>query len=97
LGLARLRALVAGEVDGIAHDNADHCKATREPGQGAQIVAGDAGRVASPLKRQHRLGGEAQLVGDGDADAAVADVQAEKAWLTLQRELPPLILSPPGK
>jgi hypothetical protein len=32
-----------------------------------------------PLERQHRLRGEAQCVGDSDADAPVADVESEIA------------------
>jgi hypothetical protein len=35
--------------------------------------------IALPLQRQHRLRRQAQLVRDGHADAAVADVEAEIA------------------
>jgi hypothetical protein len=76
-----LGASVAGEVDGVADHNAHHGKAAGEAGEGAEVVAGDAGADAFALESEDGLGGEAQLVGDGDADASVADVEAEKTGM----------------
>ena len=75
LGFGSLRADVAGEMHRIAHYDAHDAKAAAEAGQRAQVVAA----VVLPLQRQNRLRGQAQLVRDGYADAAVADVEAEIA------------------
>jgi len=79
-----LGAGLAGEVDGVADDDANNAESLGKPGQRAKIFSGDAGRGASSLEGQDGLGGEAELVGDSDADAAVADVEAEIAKCSFQ-------------
>jgi hypothetical protein len=59
----------------IAHHDAYYAKAAAEAGQRAQVLA----LIVPPLQRQNRLRGQAQLVRDSYADAAVADVEAEIA------------------
>lgn len=65
----------AGEMQGVADHDARHGEAAGEAGDGTQIVAA----VAAYFKGHHRLRGEAQLVGDGDADAFCSDVEGEIA------------------
>jgi hypothetical protein len=57
----------------IAHHDAHNAKAPAEAGKRAEVFA----LIVPPLQRQNRLRGQAQLVRDGDTDAAVADVEAE--------------------
>ena len=75
LGLLRLGAGLAGEMDWIAdhqsHDGVAACQA----GEGAQVFTA----VAAAFQGEDRLGGKAELVADGHADAAIADVEAEVA------------------
>lgn len=79
LGLCRLAAFDALlQVQRIADDDAGHIEAAGEPGQGAQVFAA----AAAALEGQHRLRGQAQFIGDGYADAAVADVEPEIAGWT---------------
>jgi hypothetical protein len=75
LRLGRLRALFSGEMDGVADDDADDTKAAGKSRQGTQILAA----IMAALQGQHRLRGQAQLVGDSHADAAVANVEGEVA------------------
>jgi len=81
LGLEGTGAGIAGEMNGIANDDGDYAETAGEAGQGAKIVAG----VAVDFKGENGLGGEAQFIGDGDADALGADVKGEVAgngcWL----------------
>ena len=84
LGFGCLGARLAGKMDGIADDDGGHGEAAREARQGAQVFSGDGGRGATALEREHRLRREAQLVGDGHADASVADVEAEIAGFGFQ-------------
>jgi hypothetical protein len=70
-----LGAELAGEVDGVANYDTDDAKAAAEAGNGTEIIS----LTVTPFQREDRLGGQAQLVGDGYPDAAVADVQAEMA------------------
>jgi hypothetical protein len=74
-----LLAFVAGEVDGIADDDGGDGEAAGEAGERAEVFTGDAAAGALALEGEDGLGGEAELVGDCDADAAVADVEGEKA------------------
>jgi hypothetical protein len=69
---------VTGEVEGVSDDDADDGKAAGETGEGAEVVAGDAAAGALALEGEDGLGGEAEFVRDGNADAAVADIEAEK-------------------
>jgi hypothetical protein len=64
-------------VHRISHHNARNRESTRQPSQGAQVVPA----VVTPLECQHRLRSKSQLVGHGDPDAPVADVEAEIAGL----------------
>ena len=77
LGFGGLTALVAGEMDGIADDDGCNGEAPAETGQRAQVFA----VVVTALDGEHGLRREAELIGDGDADAAVADVEAEITML----------------
>ena len=70
---------IAREQQRIADDDCGHLVAAGEAGEGAHIVAG----VAFALEGHDGLRGEAKLVGNGDADAAVADVKSEVAGLGL--------------
>jgi len=62
-------------VHGIAHYDANHAKPPRQAPQRAQVFAA----IVAPFQREHRLRRQAQLVRDGHADAAVANVQTEIA------------------
>lgn len=73
LGFGGLGTGRAGEVDGVADDDGGDGEAAGEPGEGAEVVAG----IAMTLKSEDRLGGEAEFVRDGDADAAVTDIEGE--------------------
>ncbi len=75
LGSGGARAYFAGEVQGIAHDNPDDAESAGKTRKGAQILAG----AAAALEREHRLGGEAQLVGNSDTDAFRSDIEREEA------------------
>ena len=75
LNLGGLGADVAGKMHRIADHDAHDTKAAAEAGQRAEVVAA----VVLALQRQDRLRRQAQLVRDGYADAAVADVEAEIA------------------
>jgi hypothetical protein len=74
LGSGGLGAEVAGKVEGIAQDDGGAVEFPEQSGEGLEIlteVAADEG--------EHRLGGEAQLVGDGNADTASAIIESEQA------------------
>jgi hypothetical protein len=75
LSFGGLGTQVSGELHRVAHHNAHDCKAAAEAGQRTQVVAA----VVLALQRQNRLRCQAQFVRDGNADAAVADVEAEIA------------------
>jgi hypothetical protein len=83
-----LRADVAGEVDGVANNYADDAEAAAEAGERTEIFSGNAGCWATPFQGEDWLGGEAEFVGDSDADAAVADVESEIAGDGLQVSAP---------
>lgn len=78
-------ALVAGKVARMAHHNGGYAKPPRQARQRAEVFA----EIAFPLQRQDGLGGEAQFVGNGYADALCADVEAEvsRRWVGFQRGL----------
>src|SRR5208337_5667113 len=86
LGFDGLGAGAAGQMHWVAYHDAHDAKAAAESRQRAQVVAA----VALALQRQNRLRGQAQLVRDSHADAAVADVEAEIARIRggLQRLAP---------
>jgi hypothetical protein len=74
-GLAGAGALVAGEMEGVADDDGGDRVASGEAGDGAEVVAA----VAVGREGKDGLGGEAELVGDGYADALRAYVEGEIA------------------
>ena len=69
------RALFAREVQRITDDDTGNAVTPREARQGAQVIPW----IAFTLEGQHGLRGEAQLVGDGHADAFRSDVEGEIA------------------
>lgn len=77
---------LAGEQQGKADDEAGDFESAGEAGEGAQVLAA----AAAALEGEHGLGGEAELVRDGDADAAAADVEGQiTGWFFLgQNGLP---------
>lgn len=74
LGFCSLRAQIAGHIERIAEDDRGAAEFAQHPPQRLQVLL----RVPAN-KRQHRLGGQAELVGDSDADAAVAKIEAQQA------------------
>lgn len=68
-------ASVASELERVANHDTGNGVAACETGDGAQVVAA----VAVDFKREDGLDGEAELVGDCDADALGADIEAEIA------------------
>jgi hypothetical protein len=76
LGFGGAWALVAGEeVQGVADDDADDGEPAGETRDGTEVFA----RVAAGFEGQDGLGGEAEFVRDGDADAFGTDVEGEIA------------------
>jgi hypothetical protein len=75
LGFGGLGTHVAGKMHGIAHYYAHDGEAAAEARQRAQVVA----LVVVALQRQNGLRGQAQLVRDSYANAALADIEAEIA------------------
>ena len=74
LGLGGLGAEIAGHVKGIAEDDGGAAEFAEKAAQGLQVLL----RIPAD-ERQQGLGGEAEFVRDGDADAAIAEIEAEKA------------------
>jgi hypothetical protein len=74
LGLGGLGALVAGHVEGIADDGLGDLVLAEETGDGLEVRA-----AAGAVEGEDGLRGEAEGVGEGDADAAVADVETNDA------------------
>jgi hypothetical protein len=95
LGSGSLRAQLAGQVQRIPNDDAGHGIPPSQPCQRAQVVPGCAAAAALPLQRQHWLGRQAQFVGHGHPDAAVAHVEREKAGMRVGFQIlaPVLILA----
>ena len=79
LRLSGLGAGLAREVNGVADDDGYDAKTFGKPCKGPQVFSGDAGRWATPLQGQDRLSCKPQLVGHGNPDAAIADVETEIA------------------
>jgi hypothetical protein len=75
VGFGGLGAGVAGEMDGVADDNARNAEPAAEASQGAQVFPG----IAAALQGEHRLRCKAQLVGHGDAYAAITDIKGQIA------------------
>ncbi len=76
-GFGGLGAFVAGKMQGKADDEGGCGEAAGEAGERTEVFAA----VAAALEGEHGLGGKAELVGDGHADAAVADVEGQETGL----------------
>jgi UPF0755 protein len=74
LGFGRLWAEVAGEMERIAKDDRRAVEFAKKATEGFEVLA-----EVPADERQHWLGGESQLVGDGDANAARAKIESEEA------------------
>ena len=75
LSAGGLRALVAGHVEWVADDGfGDRRVLAQDAGDGFQVVL-----QAPAVQREERLGGVAERVGQGQADAALANIKAENA------------------
>jgi hypothetical protein len=73
--LGGLSAGLAGHVERVAGDDGYDVEFAAEAGEGAEVVFG----IALAGERQDGLGGQAEFVGDGYADALGAYVEAEVA------------------
>ena len=62
LRLRRSRARLAGKVQRVADDDSGDREAPAEARQGAQVLSPVGSPAAAPLKREHRLRRQAQLV-----------------------------------
>ena len=74
LGLERLGTDVTRHIQRVADHHLGTSILAHQPGQGAKILP--------PIlthQSEHRLRGEPKLVGDGDADTAIADIEAQNA------------------
>lgn len=81
LDLLRSWADIPGEMQRKADDDAGDAVAAAEASNGAKGFSGAGPGAAVQVEGQDGLGGKAQLVGDGDADAPCADVEGqEAAW-----------------
>ena len=74
-GFGGLRAGRAVGVEWVADDDDLHLVLADETGDGFQV-----GAQGGAVEGEEGLRGEAKLVGDGEADAFVADVERESAW-----------------
>ena len=64
------RARFARKLERVAYHDAGNGVAAGKPGDGTQVVAA----VAMNFEGENGLGGEAELVGNGNADALCADI-----------------------
>lgn len=74
LGSGGLRAHVAGHIKGMAEDDGRALVFAQEAAEGLEVLF----RILA-LEGEDGLGGQAELVGDSDPDAAAAVVEAEEA------------------
>lgn len=81
LGLCRLRACGAVGVERVADDEDFDVVLADEAGDGLEV-----GAERGAVEGEERLRGEAEGVGDGEADAAVANVEREDAMRRLHVE-----------
>jgi hypothetical protein len=74
LSFGGLRTEIPRHIQGISHDDLGAALLAHEPRQGAKVLA------AIPSdQRKHGLRSEAQLIGDGDPDSTVANVEPHEA------------------
>lgn len=74
LGADGLGADVAGKIEGMAEDDLGAAEFAEEAPQGFKVLL-----VIPANEGQDGLRGEAKLVGDGNADAAGAEIEAQEA------------------
>lgn len=74
LGLGGERANIAGEMEGVAEDDGGAAIFTEEAAEGAEVLL-----RAFAVEGEDGLGGDAELVGDGDTDAAGTEIESEEA------------------
>jgi hypothetical protein len=74
LGFGGLRAQVAGHVEWIAEDDGFAAELAEEAAEGFEVLL----RIFVD-KGENGLCGEAELIGDGDTDAATAEIESEVA------------------
>jgi len=74
-GFEGLGARGTVRVEGIADEEGIDVVLADEAGDGFEV-----GAEIGTVEGEERLGGEAEGVGDGEADALVADVEREDAW-----------------
>ncbi len=74
VGLCRLRARGAVGVEGIAEEEGADFVFADETGDGFKV-----GTEVGAMEGEEGLRGEAETVGDGEADASVADIEREDA------------------
>lgn len=72
-----LRAFASVEMKRMADDDPGNVVAPRQPGQRAEVFP----PIVAPVESENRLRRKPQLIGDGYADAAIADVESEIAGL----------------
>ncbi len=80
LGLGSLRTLVAGHVERVADDGLGDVVLAEDAGDGLEVRA-----AAGAMEGEERLRGEAERVGERDADAAVANVEGGDARGEIRR------------
>lgn len=74
LGLGGEGADIAGEVERMAEDNSGAVVPAEEAAEGAEVLL-----WVFAAEGEDGLGGQAELVGDGDTDAAGPKIEAEEA------------------
>jgi hypothetical protein len=74
VGSGGLGADIAGHIEGIAEDNGGAPVFAQEAAQGFEVLL-----CVFANQGEDGLGGEAELIGDGDADAAGAEIEAQEA------------------
>ena len=79
-GFGGLRAGGAFGVERVADDEGGDVVLADEAGDGFEVGA-EVGFGSGAVEGEERLGGEAEGVREGEADAAVADVEGEDAGL----------------
>jgi hypothetical protein len=74
VGSGGLGADVTGHIQGIAEDDGGAAVFAEEAAEGFEVLP-----LVFADQGENGLGGKAELVGDGDADAAASEIEAQKA------------------
>ncbi len=69
-------------MEGIADDDDFDLVLAEEAADGFEVRAQGGGAGAGAMQGEERLGGQAQGVRDGEADAAISNVQSERAAMS---------------